>query len=159
MDNLEAEKKRCGGLLGDETLLRLIAARFGVEIPHSIVFATNLSTKHLFSGLNDVTVEGRLLAVFPSRTFTKADKTGKFATQLLADEEGLLRAVLWDQKADMVDNGQLKTHQVVCLRHGYTKADRSGKAELHLGSKSQIEIQASTSGQYPTAEKFAAKIS
>jgi ssDNA-binding replication factor A large subunit len=160
MENLETEKKRSGGLLGDETLLRLIAARFGIEIPYNRVYSPNLSTKHLFTGLNDVTVEGRLLAIFPSRTFSKGDKSGKFATLLLADGDGLLRAVLWDEKADMVDDGQLKTNQVVCLRHGYTRADRFGKAELHLGSKSQIEIQAPTlMCQYPTAEKFTTKIS
>jgi hypothetical protein len=86
MENLENEKTRSAGLLGEESLLRLIAARFGIEIPYSRVYSPNLSTKHLFSGLNDVTVEGRLLAVFPSRTFTKADKVGKFATLLLADD-------------------------------------------------------------------------
>ncbi|MCW4023823.1 MAG: OB-fold nucleic acid binding domain-containing protein [Candidatus Bathyarchaeota archaeon] len=159
MENLETEKKRSGGLLGDETLLRLIAARFGIEIPYNRFYPSNLSSKHLFAGLNDVTVEGRLLAVFPSKTFSKGDKSGKFATLFLADGDGLLRVVLWDKKADMVDNGQLKTNQVICLRHGYTKADRSGKAEMHMGTKSKIEIQDSTSCQYPTSEKFAIKIS
>jgi ssDNA-binding replication factor A large subunit len=158
-ENLAAEKKRTGGLLGDETLLRLIAAKFGVEVPYSRVYNQNLSTKHLLAGLNDVSVEGRLLAIFQSRTFTKAEKSGKFATLLLADCDGILRAVLWDEKADMVDNGQLKTNQIVCLRHGYTKADRNGKVEMHLGSKSQIEIQTpSILTIYPTIEKFAVKI-
>jgi ssDNA-binding replication factor A large subunit len=158
-ENLATEKKRTCGLLGDETLLRLIAAKFGVEVPYNRVYNHNLSTKHLLAGLNDVTVEGRLLAIFQSRTFTKAEKSGKFATLLLADSDGILRAVLWDEKADMVDSGELKTGQIVCLRHGYTKADRYGKAELHLGSKSQIEIQTtSILTAYPTFEKFAVKI-
>jgi ssDNA-binding replication factor A large subunit len=158
-ENLAAEKKRAGGLLSDETLLRLIAAKLGVEVPYSRVYNQNLSAKHLLAGLNDVSVEGRLLAIFPSRTFTKAEKSGKFATLLLADGDGVLRAVLWDERADMVDSGQIKTNQIVCLRHGYTKADRNGKVEMHLGSKSQIEIQTpSILTTYPTIEKFAVKI-
>jgi replication factor A1 len=160
LENLAAENKRAAGLLGEETLLRLIAAKFGVEVPYNRVYCQNLSTKHLLSGLNDVSVQGRLLAVFPCRTFQGEEKSGKYATLLVADCEGVLRVVLWDKRADMVDSGELKTGQIICLRHGYTKADRYGKTEMHLGSKSQIEIQTDTeSSPYPTIEKFNTKIS
>jgi ssDNA-binding replication factor A large subunit len=158
LENLDLEKKRAAGLFGDETLLRLIAAKFGVEVPYSRVYCPNLSTKDLLAGLNDVSVQGRLLAVFPCRTFQGEDKSGKYATLLVADNDGVLRAVLWDKKADMVDSGELKMGQIVCLRHGYTKADRCGKAEMHLGSKSQIEIQHDDGSPYPTIDKFTSKI-
>ena len=66
LEMLRDEKARSGGLLADETLLRLIAAKFGVVVEQNgIVNSGTLSSSRLFAGLNDVTVEGRLIAVFP----------------------------------------------------------------------------------------------
>ncbi len=43
--------------------------------------------------------------------------------------------------------------------HGYTREDRYGKTELHLGNKSQIEHEPQAkAGDYPSIEKFATKI-
>jgi hypothetical protein len=78
---------------------------------------------------------------------------------MLSDGEGLLRVVLWDTKAEMVERGELKSGQVVRLIHGYTKEDKYGKTELHLGSKSQILIDAGAEAdQYQSIEKFTTKI-
>jgi replication factor A1 len=134
LEKLQAEKTRTGGLLGDETLLRLIAAKFGVEVQQNIVHNNgNLSTNRLFAGLNDVTVAGRLIAVYPARTF-QGEKSGKFATLMVADNDGVLRVVLWNEKAELVERGELKAGQAIRLVHGYTREDRYGKTELHLGA-------------------------
>jgi len=160
LENLAEEKNRSGGLLGDETLLRLIAAKFGVEVTQQkTVFSSVLSSGRLFAGLNDVTVEGRLIAIFPVRSFNGAEKSGKFATLMIVDADGLLRVVLWNDKVDLVENGELKAGQVVRLIHGYTREDRYGKVELHLGGKSKIEINTDSNVVYPLLEKFATKIS
>ncbi len=160
LDKLAAERTRTGGLLGDETLLRLIAAKFGVQVQQNQIQNCGvLSTSRLFAGLYDVTVEGRLIAVFPAKTFQGAEKSGKFATMMLADKEGLLRVVLWNEKAELVERGELQAGQTVRLLHGYTRNDRSGKTELHLGTKSQVEFlpQVQT-GEVASAEKFTVKI-
>jgi hypothetical protein len=50
---------RTGGLLGDETLLSLIAAKFGVQVQQNKIQNCGvLSTSRLFAGLYDVTVAG-----------------------------------------------------------------------------------------------------
>jgi replication factor A1 len=159
LEKLKAEKSRTGGLLGDETLLRLIAAKYGVEVQQNTVHNNgNLSTSRLFAGLNDVTVAGRLIAVYPVRTF-EGEKSGKFATLMVADNGGVLRVVLWNDKADLVEKGELKAEQAVRLLHGYTREDRYGRVELHLGVKSQIEIEPKEkASEYPTIDKFTTKI-
>lgn len=159
LEKLKAEKSRTGGLLGDETLLRLIAAKYGVEVQQNTVHNNgNLSTSRLFAGLNDVTVAGRLIAVYPVRTF-EGEKSGKFATLMVADNGGVLRVVLWNEKADLVEKGELKAEQAVRLLHGYTREDRYGRVELHLGVKSQIEIEPKEkTSEYPTIDKFTTKI-
>jgi len=89
----------------------------------------------------------------------EGEKPGKFATLLIADHDGVLRVVLWNEKADLIENKPLKNGQAVRLLHGYTRADKSGKVELHLGGKSKIEIEpAENADLYPAVAKFAVKI-
>jgi replication factor A1 len=158
---LAYERGRSGGLIGDETLLRLIAARYGVEVVKPVEFNRILSSNRLFSGLNDVSVEGSLVAVFPMHTFG-GEKSGKVANLMLVDEYGLLRVVLWNDKAEIVEMGQLQVGQNVRFLHGYTREDQYGKVELHLGIKSKIEIvdnsEAEFQNSYPDVEKFVSKI-
>jgi replication factor A1 len=160
MEQLEGERARTGGLLADETLLRLIAAKLGIEVQQTnYQNSGTISTGKLFSGLYDVCVAGRLVAVFPARTFQGQEKSGKFATLMLGDNDGLLRVVLWNEKAELVEKGELKSGQAVRFLHGYTRDDRSGKTELHLGDKALIELQPpEKSIGYPPIEKFTTKI-
>ncbi len=160
LERLATEQAKSAGLLGDETLLRLIAAKFGISVQQNHIHNSGiLLSSRLFAGLNDVTVAGRLVAVFPAKSFQNGEKLGKFATILLLDDEGLLRVVLWNEKAELVERGMLIAGQTVRLLHGYTRDDRSGKTELHLGGKSQIEIQpADKATEYPPLEKFTTKI-
>jgi replication factor A1 len=158
---LDSERARTNGLLGDETLLRLIAAKNGVRVPqNNFTNSGVMPTNRLLPGLHDVTVAGRLIAVSPPKTFQGAEKSGKFATVTLLDEGGLLRVMLWDERVEQIEKGELKPNQTVRLLHGYTKQDRYGKTELHLGKKSQIEIEPpEKKTHYPPIERFASKIS
>jgi ssDNA-binding replication factor A large subunit len=159
LERLQAEKARTGGLLGDETLLRLIAAKYGVEVQNNGISNNgNLSSSRLFAGLNDVTVAGRLVGVSEVRAF-EGERPGKFAALLIIDHDGVLRAILWNEKAELIEKGELKVGQDVRLLHGYTRQDRSGKVELHLGGKSKVEIETKEkAGEYPAVGKFATSI-
>ena len=159
LENLETEKSKTGGLIADETLLRLIAARYGVEILQDRVYR-KLSISHLVPGLNDVTVTGRLVAVYPPRTF-EGERSGKFASLMIADKDAILRVILWNDKVELIEAGELKAGQIIRFSHGYTREDRKGKAELHLGNRSQIEVEPKNikADEYPSIGKFATKIS
>lgn len=158
---LNSERIRTNGLLCDETLLRLIAAKNGAIVQQNH-FANSgvLPSNKLLPGLHDVTVAGRLIAVSPPKTFQGAEKSGRFATVTLLDEGGILRVVLWDERVELIEKGELKPNHSVRLLHGYTKQDRNGKTELHLGKKSQIEIDPfEETSKYPPVGRFASKIS
>ena len=159
LETLNAEKSKTGGLIADETLLRLIAARYGVEILQNKVHH-RLSITHLVPGLNDVTITGRVLAVYPPKTF-EGERPGKFANLLIADKDAVLRVVLWNDNVDLIESGELKAGKIVRFSHGYTREGRKGTAELHLGSKSQIEVEPQNvkADEYPFIGKFATKIS
>jgi replication factor A1 len=159
LDALGTEKNKTGGLIADATLLRLIAAKYGVEIPRERIADHKLSVALLVPNLNDVTVTGRIVAVYSAKTFEGA-KPGKYASLMIADDTGILRVMLWNDKASLVESGELKAGQVVRLSHGYTREDRNGKAELHIGGRSEVEInpQDSNAENYPSISRFATRI-
>jgi replication factor A1 len=102
---------------------------------------------------------GRVVAVFPPKAF-KGNKSGKVASLLVADQSGILRVVLWNDKTSLMQSGEIKVGQVIRFSHGYTREDRSGRVELHIGEKSEIEINPKDVEEkdYPTIGKFTTKI-
>jgi len=152
---LEEERRRLGGLVSDEVLLRIIAAEYGVK-PSTDVSAPSLEIGRLIPGLNDVSVAGRVIAVYHSRAL---GRRSKFASLLVADKSGTLRVVLWNDKADLVDSGKIKASQVVRFLHGYTREGRRGNLELHLGEKGVVEVLEGEEAEgYPYVTEIATKI-
>lgn len=159
LDTLNNEKTITGGLIADDTLMRLISARYDVQVPQKKTLSCRISTGLLVPTLNDVTISGRIVAVYPVKCF-EGKQPGKYASLLIADKDGLLRVMLWNDKASMVESGELKTGQVARFSHGYTREDRDGKVELHLGAKSRLEItsQDVQEEDFPSINKFVTKI-
>ena len=159
IERLEKEKMKTGGFISDKTLLRMIAAEFNVEFSHDKALTPRLSIRDLIPSLNDITLVGRVVAVFPPKAF-KGRKSGKVASLLVVDKSGILRVVLWNDKTSLMQSGEIKVGQVIRFSHGYTREDRSGKVELHVGEKSEIEtnLQGVEAKDYPTIGKFAVKI-
>ena len=156
--NLKAEQEKTGGLIADETLLRLIAARHGIETGHRRT-TRRFCIGDLVAGLNDVTLTGRVVALYPPRTF-EGKRSGKVANLMITDKDDILRVVLWDDNVVLLESGELKTGQVVRFAHGYTRQDQEGKVELHLGRKSQIEVTPENvnAKEYPYMNRFTTKI-
>jgi ssDNA-binding replication factor A large subunit len=158
LKSLKVEKEKTGGLIADETLLRLIAARYGIETVHRRPIR-RLCISDLVAGLNDVTVTGRVVVVYPPRTF-EGKRSGKVANMIIADKDDMLRVVLWDNSVDLVESVDLKSGQVVRFAHGYTRRDQEGKVELHMGRKSQVEVEPENvkTEDFPSLSKFVTKI-
>ncbi|MGW8288878.1 MAG: OB-fold nucleic acid binding domain-containing protein, partial [Candidatus Bathyarchaeia archaeon] len=113
----------------------------------------------LVAGLNDVTITGRVVAVYPPRTF-EGKRSGKVANLMITDKEDTLHVVLWDDNVGLVESGELESGQVIRFAHGYTREDQDGKVELHLCKKSQIEVNPENveAEEYPSINKFTTKI-
>lgn len=156
---LQRERQKTNGLISDETLIRFIASKFGIDFQGHYAKPPELTLLDLVPSLNDITVVGRIVAVFPPKTF-KGNKSGKFASFLIADRRGVLRVVLWNAKTSLIESGQIKTGQIIQISHGYTKEDHAGKVELHIGDKSEIEINPTNvqAAEYPNIDKFTMKI-
>jgi len=158
LERLEKEKRKTSGLIADEILLRAIAAEFDVEIP-SEALTPKLSIGDLVPGLNNVTVVGRVVAVFPSKTFA-GNKSGKIASLFIADKSSLLRVVLWNDKTALMESGKVKVGRIIRFSHGYTREEYSGRVEFHLGDRGEIEVNPRDVDEknYPTISRFVTKI-
>jgi ssDNA-binding replication factor A large subunit len=158
LERLERERRKTGGFISDNSLLQMIAADFGVEVSVKTITPA-LSTRDLVPSLSDVTVVGRVIAVFAAKTFGPK-KGGRVASLLIADKSDILRVVLWSDKANLIECGEIKVGQIVRFSHCYTKEDRGGRVELHVGEKGEIETnpQDAEGEDYPTISRFTTKI-
>ncbi|MCX8150016.1 MAG: OB-fold nucleic acid binding domain-containing protein [Candidatus Bathyarchaeota archaeon] len=139
LQKLDVARAKTGGLIADTTLLRMIARELGVDVSQEPPKPNNnFPLSKLVPGLNNVTVTARVIAVSNVHTFEGA-KPGKFASVTLIDHDTVTRAVLWNEKADMIETGKLKSGQIARFSHCYTKEDHDGNVELHLSGKSHIE--------------------
>jgi replication factor A1 len=138
------EKKRSAeDYFLDEVAARIVAVELGVEVQgEDEAFRGEISIKDLVSGLNDVTIIGRVIFVYPVQTFSRKNDSsqGKVVRLILADETSDLKLVLWDDKTSLVETGEIKQGQVLKVLHAYVRESINGKLELHLGRKGELEI-------------------
>lgn len=159
LERLETEKKRTGGFISEETLLRMIAAELDVEVSGTEASTLSLSLVNLIPSLNDVTVTGRVVGVFSAKSF-EGNRSGKLASLLIADRSGVLRVVFWDDKAELVESGQMKVGKIIRVSHGYTRENRGGRVEVHVGDKGEVEVNPPDveAEDYPDISRFTTKI-
>jgi replication factor A1 len=140
LELIEKKKRGAGDFLTDETAARIAASELGVEIVKKPL-RLKIQIQDLISGLNDVTVAGRVEAVYTPKTFKRRDWTeGKIASLVVSDESGNLRVVLWDDKVELVEGGKIQREQTVRISHGYVREGLDGKPELHLGQRGNIKV-------------------
>ncbi len=157
---IEEKKASAKGFFTDEAAARMVASDLAVEIPIELL-KPRMEIKNLISGLNDATVTGRVLIVYPLQTFTRQDMTeGRVARLLIADRTGTLRVVLWDEKASIVANGEIEQGQIFKFSHGYVRKGFDGKLELHIGSQGEVQISPLDieESTYPPLTQFLKKI-
>ncbi|MCW4015760.1 MAG: OB-fold nucleic acid binding domain-containing protein [Candidatus Bathyarchaeota archaeon] len=140
MEMIENKKREAGDFLTDETAARISASELGVKIVKKPLHL-KIQIQDLVSGVNDATVTGQVVSVYPPKTFKRKDWTeGKLASIIISDKSGTLRVVLWDAKVDLIESGNIQREQTVRISHGYVREGLDGKPELHLGDKANIKI-------------------
>ncbi len=159
LERLERARKETGSLISDDVLLRIVAAELGCSVFDNEASTPLLLFADLLPGLRNVTVVGRVVAIFPSKDFDGIRK-GKVASVLIADRSGLLRVVLWNDMAEVTGSGVVKVGQIVRFAHGYTRQDMDGNVEMHAGEncKLQTNPQNTDEKDYPAIGTFNVRI-
>jgi len=161
MRRIEDKKQTVGaGYLTDQGALFLVAGELGVSLRKEEALA-DMSIKDLYVGANDVTVVGRVLAVYPESAYNKkAGGTGKYRRVVLFDGDQLVRLTAWEEKSDEVGEAGLEPGSVLRVVSGYVKQGLDGKPNLNLGSRGRLEVVSDekVSARLPTLSTAVAKL-
>jgi ssDNA-binding replication factor A large subunit len=146
-----------GGFLTEAAAARLVAAEHGVEVKLKRPLP-KIRIRQLLSGLNDVTVSGRVLHVSTPREYEHQRGSGQMAKLLIGDETGVLTVVLWDDQVGFAE--RIKPRQIVRVTHGYVRSSRDGGVELHVGKRGDIQLSPpdASENDFPQVEGFCRKI-
>jgi replication factor A1 len=141
---VEAKREELNGLITLEGAAHIIAGELGINLLEGMVEVPRLKLENVIPSMSSVDVVGKLTQVFEIRSFEKADKTkGKVASGILSDETSAIRIVFWDRNVAKIENGEIKEGDILKLRDGYTKENRNGEAEIHLGNRALIVVNPS----------------
>ena len=157
---IEEKKRTAEGFFTDETAARIVASELGVEVLRK-PFRPEVWIQDLVSGLNDVTVVGRAIGVYPPQTFNRPDGTeGKVVRLLIADKTGTLKVVLWDDKVGLIEGRKVETGRIIKVSHGYVREGLNGRLELHVGLRGDVQVSPpnAVESEYPPIAHFIEKI-
>lgn len=140
IEMIEKKKKGVVDFLTDETAARIVASELGVKTLKK-QSQLKIQIRDILPGLNDVSIVGKVVSIYPPKIFTRRDWTkGKLASIVVSDSTGKLRVVLWDNKTEIIENGKIHKEQKIRISHGYVRQGLDGNPEVHLGDKGTIDI-------------------
>jgi len=137
------KKKTVGaGYLTDQGALFLVAGELGVSLRRAET-PSEMGIKDLYIGTNDVSVLGRVLAVYPVATYNRKDGsgTGKYRRLVLFDGPHSVKLTVWDEMAEeLVGKLGISSDTPVRVVSGYVRQGLDGKPNLNLGKRGRIEV-------------------
>jgi replication factor A1 len=140
-EKVEAKREELNGLITLEGAAHIIAGELGINLLEGMVEVPRLKLENVIPGMSSVDVVGKLTQLFEIRSFEKGDSTkGKVSSGILSDDTSAIRIVFWDSNVEKIENKEINEGDVLKIRDGYTKENRNGEAEIHLGSRALIVV-------------------
>ncbi len=123
-------------LISREGAAHIVANELNVKLFDSV--PKYLKIKDITPGLNSVTLTARIITINETRSYKKNNREGRIGSILMGDETGTMRLVIWDQNL-INEIPKLKEGDILKVLNAYSK-ENNGYKELHLGSKSQWNL-------------------
>ncbi|MFH1788216.1 MAG: OB-fold nucleic acid binding domain-containing protein, partial [Candidatus Altiarchaeota archaeon] len=98
---------------------------------------------------SSLTIEARVLRVYPPRAYSG----GTMSSLVIGDDSGVMRAVLWDDKADTAID--LARNDAIVFSNAYGRANMNDEVEVHVGKYGAIKKLAES--KIPKAEDIELK--
>jgi len=129
---VEAKRAKLSGLISKEGAAQVIAAELGISFDNE-----KLKIDELLPGMRKVNVIGKIINLFPVRTFTtKTGDEGKVVNFVIADDTSNIKVVLWDTNhIALIEKGRIADGSVVEVGNGSMRSN-----EIHLGSFSELKL-------------------
>ncbi|MBN2335033.1 hypothetical protein JXL21_05695 [Candidatus Bathyarchaeota archaeon] len=152
---IDEERAKAAGLLTEEAAAHLVASNLGINGAGEKIDA-KLKIGDLTAGLSDVSLSGRVIYVFPSRSFDRDNqRKGKVLNMIIGDKTGTVTIVFWDEKADHVEASKLGPGKLIRILHGYSR-ERRGNIEVNMGNRGQVVLEPMgiVDEDYPPVDSF-----
>jgi replication factor A1 len=129
---VEAKQAKLSGLISKEGALQVISAELGISFENE-----KSKIEELLPGMRKVNVIGKVIRLFPVRTFTtKKGDEGKVANLFIADDTSNIKVVLWDTNhIDLIEKGMSAEDKSIEIIGGSMRDN-----EIHLGSFSELKL-------------------
>ncbi len=142
---IEAKRARLSGLISREGAAQVLAAELGLSFDQEKV-----KLNELLPGMRKVIVTGKVIRIFPVRTFEKKGQQGKVANLILADDTTNVRVVFWDvAQIALIERGEIKEGSVIELLNASVR-----DGELHLGSFSEVKLSSEVFDKVETSRQI-----
>ncbi len=138
---IEEKKREVGaGYLNDAGACWLIASELGVPLDKAAPTTPDLTPSTLQVGLSEATVRGRILSIYPAKTYIKRDGTeGRYRKMVIFDERESVQVTLWDNISMLPDTLRLRVGQPIKVVNGYVRVGLDGKPMLYVGYRGTVE--------------------
>ena len=148
---VEAKRAKLSGLISNEGAAQVVAAELGIRFDHRKV-----KINELLSGMRKISVEGKIIKIFPVRTFKTKNAESKVVSFLLGDETGNVRCVLWDiNHIALIEKGDIHESSIVEIKNASVRG--TDIKEIHLGSQGEIKESDAKITQVVTKETSISK--
>ena len=129
---VEAKRAKLAGLISKEGAAQVVAAELGISFDNE-----KLKIDELLPGMRKVNGVGKVINLFPVRTFTtKKGEEGKVANLIIADETSNIKMVLWDTNhIELIEKGKIVEGSVIEISNASMRDN-----EIHLGSFSEFKL-------------------
>ncbi len=130
-NKVNAKRERISGLISKEGAAQIVAAELGIVFDNE-----KLKINDLIPGMKKVNTLGRIINLFPVRSFVRNGQESKVVNFIIADDTSNIRVVLWDlNHISLIETGKVSDGSIVEISNA-TMRDN----ELHLGSFSDFKI-------------------
>lgn len=128
---VDEKKSKLSGFISKEGAAQIVASELGISFENE-----KLKINELLPGMRRVNVTGKVINLFPVRTFTtKRGEESKVVNFWIADDSSNIRVVLWDTNhVSLIEKGEIKEGVVVEISNATMREN-----ELHLGNFSEIK--------------------
>jgi len=128
---IEAKQAKLAGLISREGAAQIIAAELSVNFDKQII-----KISQIIPGMRKINLVGKIINMFPIRSYNKNNRQGRIGSFILADETSNIRTVLWDENhIDLIDKGHITQDCVVEISNASVR-----NGEIHLSSFSEIKV-------------------
>lgn len=128
---VEAKRAKLSGLISEDGAAQIIAAELGINFDNE-----RLKIEELLPGMRKINTLGKVINLFPVRTFMRNNQENKVANFIIADDTSNIKVVLWDTNhIELIEKGKIRGGSVVEILNGSVREN-----EIHLGSFSELKL-------------------